>query len=170
MRVVVAGIDVVEHGRARSSRPNQPAAFFRAAPDCAAASGGVVRGRGARSANWQRIRGSRFARRRLARVPRMVDRSAFYSYFSSRSGSVERVEQAIRNSLYAAVVCGANARDVETGFHGFSARNGGHTRAALLFRVHAGDSSGCGSRAEATTTNLKGGAMNRLPGRWESKF
>jgi len=161
MRVVVAGIDVVEHRGAGSSRPNQPAAFFRAASDCAAASGGVVRGSGTCSANRQRIRGSRFARGRLARAASVVDRGAFYSYVSSRSGSVERVEQAFRNSLPTTVVHRADARDVGPGFHGFSTRNGGHTRAALLFCAHAGDSGSCGCWAEAPITNLNGGSLNR---------
>jgi len=170
MRVVVAGIDVVEHGGAGSSRPNQPAAFFRAASDCAAASSGVVRGSGTCSADRQRIRSSRFAGRRLARAARVVDRGAFYSHVSSRSGSVERVEQAFRNSLYAAVVHRADACDVATGFHGFSTRNGGHARAALLFCAHAGNSSGCGSRPKAPITNLNGGAANRPRGAGRENF
>lgn len=170
MRVVVAGIDVVEHGRAGSSRPNQPASFFRAASDCAAASSGVVRGSGACLANWQRIRGSRFARRRLARAARVVDRRALYSDIGSSARSVERVEQAFRNSLYAAVVPRANARDVETGFHGFSTRNGGHAGTLFLFCAHAGDSSSCGTRPEAPTTNLNARATKRPQGRWESEF
>ena len=154
MRVVVAGIDVVEHGRARSSRPNQPTSFFRAAPDRAAASGGMACGSDTCSADWQRIRRPGIARRRLARIVCMANGRAFYSYVSSSAGSVERVEQAFRNSLSAAVVHRADARDVDAGFHGLRTRNGSHTRPYHLFRADGSNGNSCGSWPEAPITDL----------------
>src|ERR1700735_3675205 len=95
----------------------------------------------------------------------MAYRRTFYSDVGSGDGSVERVKQAVRNNLYAAVVPGADARDIAAGFHGLRAGHGSDARAHHLFRAHDGDSGGCGFWAEAATADLnvtRGGDLSGI--------
>ena len=83
LRVVLAGIDLVENGRARNSRPDQSAHFLCATSDCAAASSSMASRRGTRIADRKRIRWAAVLYWKLARPACMADRRALYSDFSS---------------------------------------------------------------------------------------
>ena len=155
LRVVLAGINLVENGYAGNSRPDQSAHFLCATSDSAATSGPLARRRGARIADRKRIRRALVVHRKLARPVCVADRRALYSYVSVDLWRMERLEQAVRNSLHAALVRRAHACNSATRFHGLCPGNGKHKRTHFLLRVCSGDGCHRHSRSQTPITDLK---------------
>lgn len=159
LRVVLASIDLVENGRARNSRPDQSVHFLCATSHCAAASSSMARRRGPCITDRKRIRRAAVVHWKLARPACLADRRALYSDFSADLWRMERLEQAVRNSLYAALVPRAHACDFTTGFHGLCSGNGKHKRTHFLLRVRSGDGCNRHSRSQTPITDLKVGSQ-----------
>ena len=155
LRVVLAGIDLVENGRTRNSRSDQSTHFLCAPSDCAAASSSMAGRRWPGITHRKRIRRAAIVHWKLARPACMADRRALYSDFSSDPWRMERVEQALRNSLHAALVCRTHARDFATRFHGLCPGNRKHACTCFLSRVRSGDGSNCYSWSQAPITDLR---------------
>jgi hypothetical protein len=134
---------------------DQSAHFLCATSDSAATSGPLARRRGARIADRKRIRRALVVHRKLARPVCVADRRALYSYVSVDLWRMERLEQAVRNSLHAALVRRAHACNSATRFHGLCPGNGKHKRTHFLLRVCSGDGCHRHSRPQTPITDLK---------------
>ncbi len=111
---------------------------------------GLVR----RHSHRQRIRSAPATRRQLARPVCMADRCAVHSHLCTRSRRLERLRQALRNPLHAAVVSRPNARLPHFRLCGLCPSHARNALSTFLSGAHCGLRHSRATRPKTPTSRL----------------